>query len=280
MPFSKVANWLSPAKLSYACSAHYLEQIDEINLTAEQRGFINEIPDAMFKQTVRDFMVNQQFRRDYWVKGARKLNPLEQLEALRCQRVILVQPRTHVSLKITGAVGEANLQPEIYFPILDALADHQPKSLAQIEQVVIPKGIAFAQLLQAVMVLAGAGSVSAVQDEALITQARKQTDKLNAYLMDKSRGSNDMSFLASPVIGGGFAVSRFQQLFLLAMTQGKKKPDDWAQMVWQTLAEQGQKIVKEGTTLETPEENLAELTVQAEEFAENVLPVIKSLQIV
>lgn len=31
----------------------------------------------MFRQTVRDFCVNQQFRRDYWVKGARKLSALE-----------------------------------------------------------------------------------------------------------------------------------------------------------------------------------------------------------
>jgi hypothetical protein len=36
-----------------------------------------EIPDTMFRQTVRDFMVNQQFRKDYWVKGARHLSLLE-----------------------------------------------------------------------------------------------------------------------------------------------------------------------------------------------------------
>ncbi len=69
MPFARMAEWLAPAKLSYACSAHYLDHIDALNLTAEQQALLKEIPDAMFRETVRDFCVNQQFRRDYWVQG-------------------------------------------------------------------------------------------------------------------------------------------------------------------------------------------------------------------
>jgi len=46
-----------------------LDSIDAINLTEEQQAILNGIPDRMFRQTVRDFFVNQQFRKDYWVKG-------------------------------------------------------------------------------------------------------------------------------------------------------------------------------------------------------------------
>jgi len=63
------------------------------------------------------------------------------------------------------------------------------------------------------------------------------------------------------------------------MTQGKKQPAEWTQFVWQILSAQGQKIVKEGKTLETPEENIAELTDQANTFAEKQLPILKALQI-
>jgi hypothetical protein len=87
------------------------------------------------------------------------------------------------------------------------------------------------------------------------------------------------AILASPVTGGGIMVGRFQQLFLLAMSQGKKQPADWVQFVWQILSAQGQKLVQDGKTLETPEENLAELTAQATVFAEKQLPVLKALQI-
>jgi len=279
MHFATMAEWLEPAKLSYAGSAHYLDHIDALNLTRDQQVFLNEIPDAMFRESVRDFMVNQQFRRDYWVKGARRLSALEQTEALRAQRVILVTHRQDVSLKATGALGEATMSEAVYNPVLDLLADHKPRTLGQIEQAVKDKGVTFAQLTQAAMVLTGAGHLAAVQDDALAAKAKKHTDKLNAHLISKARGSSDISYLASPVTGGGVTAGRFQQLFLLGMSQGKKQPADLAVQVWQILSAQGQKIIKEGKVLETAEENLAELTGQAATFAEKQLPILKALQI-
>jgi len=88
-------------------AANTLDAIDAVNLTAEQQTLLAGIPDPMFRQAVRDFCVNQQFCKDYWVKGARKLSALEQLEALRAQRVILAQPRADVSLKVTGQPGRS-----------------------------------------------------------------------------------------------------------------------------------------------------------------------------
>lgn len=73
-------------------------------------------------------------------------------------------------------------------------------------------------------------------------------------------------------------VEGFHQLFLLAMQQGKKKPEDWAEFVAQILASQGQKIIKEGTPLEA-QEQLAELTTRAHAFAVKQLPILKALQI-
>ena len=128
-------------------------------------------------------------------------------------------------------------------------------------------GITFAQLIQTVLVLCGNGTLSAAQEDAATSKAKKHTDKLNTHLMLKARSSNDITFLASPVTGGGITVGKFHQLFVLAMQQGKKKPEDWAAFVEQILATQGQKIVKEGKPLETTEQQLAELTSQATEFA-------------
>jgi SAM-dependent methyltransferase len=280
MSFASMAQWLGSAKLDFAGSANFLDHIPAINLTAEQQAFLNEIPDALFRETVRDFMVNQQFRKDYWVKGARRLNPLEQAEGLRKQKVMLVQPRTDVSLKVKGALGEAVMQETVYHPILDFLADHQPKTLGQIEQAMKDKGIVFAQIREVALLLSGAGVLNPVQDEVSISKAKKHTDKLNAYLMNKSRGSNDINYLASPVVGGGHTVSRFQQLFLMARSQGKKQPSEWARFVWELLQTQGQKILKDGKTLETSEENLAELTEQAQSFADKQLPILKALGVV
>ena len=279
MHFATMAKWLEPAKLTYASSAHYLDFVETVNLTPEQQAFLKDIHDPMFKQTVRDFMVNQQFRKDYWVKGARRLAPLEQAQGLRDQRLIMTSHRPTVSLMATSALGEAHLSEKVYLPVLDLMADHKVRTLAQIEQGVKSAGIRLAQVIEAVLVLCGNATLSAVQDDAAITKAKKHTDKLNTHLMLKARSSNDISTLASPVTGGGIGVGRFHQLFVLAIQQGKKKPEDWAAFVAQILDSQGQKIIKEGKPIETGQEQLAELTNQAHDFAAKQLPIFKALQI-
>lgn len=283
MSFARMADWLAPAKLNWACSANTLDAIDAVNLTAEQQQLLGTIPDALFRQTVRDFCVNQQFRKDYWVKGARPITALEQAEALREQRVILVQPRGEVSLKVTASLGEATLQEAVYGPILDRLADHKITSLGQLEQALklseSGQAITFAQLLQASLVLSATGALLPVQDETAINKAKKRTERLNLHLMKKARSHNELTYLASPVTGGGISVPRFHQLFLLARSQGHKQPPEWAAYVWNLLAQQGQRLIKEGKTLENPEENLAELTAQAGAFADKQLLILKALQI-
>jgi SAM-dependent methyltransferase len=279
MPFSKMAQWLSAAKLDFACSANYLDNVNALNFTAEQQALLKDIPDAMFNQTVRDFIVGQNFRKDYWVKGERHLSVLEQTEGLKAQKIMLIRPRKDLSLKVSGALGEANMQEAIYTPIFDLLADHKPYSLGQMELLLKEKNITLGQIIQAAIILTGSATLCAVQDDHVIVNAKKYTDKLNTKLMDKARGNADVITLASPVTGGGVGVGRFEQLFLLALTQGKKLPTDWAQFTWQILAAQGQKIVKEGKPLESPEENLSEITAQAILFAEKELPILKVLQI-
>lgn len=277
MHFATMAQWLEPAKLQYACSANYLDHVDALNLTTEQQAFLAEVPDPMFRQSVRDFMVNQQFRKDYWVKGARKLSVLEQAEALRAQRIILAAHRPDVPLKVSGSLGEVSLREDIYAPILDLVADHQPRSLAEIEVALRPKGLNFQQITQACMILMGAGHVAPAQSRQEAAAAGKTSKSINAFMLDKARGSNDMNYLASPVTGGGLNVGRFQQLFLKAIQLGLRTPSEWATHCWEVLAAQGQRLMKDGKAMETPAENIAELTEQAEAFAAKQLPALRAL---
>ena len=277
--FATMAKWMDSAKLTYACSAHYLDHLDAINLSPEQQAFLKEISDPIFKQTVRDFMVNQQFRKDYWVKGARRLTPMEQSQGLRAQRLLMTVHRPDVNLKVTGALGEATLTEKVYAPLLDLMADHKVRTLAQIETIVKDENITFVQLVQAVLVLCGTGSLSAAQEDTVTAKAKAHTDKLNTHLMIKARSSNDINFLASPVTGGGVAVGKFPQLFVLAMQNGKKNPEEWAGFVAQILADQGQWIIKDGKPLDSAKAQLAELIIQSKEFAEKQLPILKALLI-
>ena len=280
MYFADLAAHLGAAKLTFATPAHYTDLLDVINLTEGQQAFLKEISDINFRQGIRDFMVNQQFRKDYWVKGARQLNIVERSELLRGQSVVLTTRRADIPLKAKGVLGEVSMTEAVYNPILDQLADYQPKTLAQLEQALASQGVNFAQILQAILLLIGQGHVSPAQDIKTIDACKGKAHQLNRLLINKARGSNDVAYLASPVTGGGYSVSRFQQLFLLAQSQGQKTPDAWANFVWQILASQGQQLIKAGATLTTPEENMKELTEQATTFHEKLMPIIKALQII
>lgn len=279
MPFSRMAEWLGSAKLEYACSANYIEHVDPINLSGPQQALLKGIADPVFRETVRDFCVNQQFRKDYWVKGTRRLNAVELKQARLAQRVVLVQPRAQVSLKVAGAAGEASMHPGVYTPIVELMADHQPRSVAEIVQAVGPSATA-AQVWQAVLVLTGAGSMSPVQDDTVAAQARRRCSTLNEHLVAKALGRDDLAYLASPVTGGGVMVGRFQQLFLHAISQGKTQPEEWVAHAWACLQQQGQRLIKDGKPLLLEQENLAALLAQAQDLASKGLPILRALQVV
>ena len=179
MNFAAMARWLEPAKVDFACPARHLDQFDSINLTDEQREFVNKVPDPMLRHSVRDVMVNQNFRTDYWIRGVRRATALEQAEALKRQRIILAVPREDVSLKISSRQRTVSMKEEIYKPVLDALADYQALSLDELHDKARPgnRELAFPQVVDAVMVLAGRGYVSAAQENEQVASAREQTGR-------------------------------------------------------------------------------------------------------
>ena len=280
MYFATMNNWMGQAKLQYACSANYLDSVEAINLTPEQQALLNEVPDIGLRQSMRDFMVNQQFRKDYWVKGRRSLSKFAQQELLNEQLILLVSHRPDIKLQVQGALGQADLFEGVYGPILDQVSDHQCISIAQLAQKVAAKGVTLAQVVQAAMILIGAGHMVPVQSPEMARQVRGHSDKLNAAFLKMSRGDGDVAYLSSPVSGGGHVVNRFQQLFLLSFKKSGKKPADWGQFAWDILNAQGQKLLKDGQALATAQENIAELARQAEEFNFKQMPVMKALQII
>ncbi len=271
--FADVVRELGEAKLTFLCSAHLLDAVDAINLTADQQTFLNALPDPIRRQGLRDYMINQQFRRDIFVKGGPVLPPAAAHERLLDQRVALSALRADVSLKLQTLVGEVDLQADVYGPILDRLTAG-PATLRQLVADKVLANLGWGRLRQALTVLVGAGHVQPclpAQDEA---RRQQRTKAFNAAVMRRAEWSGDLGYLASPVTGGGIMVDRFEQMFLSTLAH---KGVDPAERAWTLLSAQGQKIIKEGKPLETAEENLAELRSRAAAFAEKRLPLLRQL---
>ena len=278
MYFTEVNHFFGDAKLQFACSAHFPDHITGLNFTKEQMSLIDGISDTVFKEQAKDFIVNQQFRRDYWVKGLRRITPFEQGRLLRQQRFVLVSNKDNVELKTQGALGEVKLDNAVYEPILTLMGDHKIRSIGEIESA-LEKRIKFGEIVAAVILLTGVGHFSIVQEDKVITKAKPKTDKLNEYLMDKAQASRDISYLASPVTGSAVGVNRFHQLFAAALLKKKNDPVELATYAWTFLKAQNQKLVINGKTLMNDEDNINELTSQASVFIKSALPIYKILKI-
>jgi hypothetical protein len=278
MYFREVADQLTAAKLDFVGSAHYLDQIDAVNLTNEQLALLNEQPNWLWRETLRDFVTCQQFRRDYWVRGSERLTPLEQQAALAAHRVMLVMPADKISLTVNGLRGEGSLSADIYRPLLDLLGDFKPRSLAEIHDAL--KGrLSMPQIAEAVTVLCGDGKAASVADPAEQDAALPMTRRLNQRFADMAKSQSDVLALASPVTGGGIPADRFEQIFVEACWHGKQDAPSLAAHAYGFLEAQGQKIVKDGKLLATADENRQDLLSRAEAFVQYRLPLMRALRI-
>ena len=276
---SDVAGELAEAKLAFLGSAHLLDHVDAVNLTAAQKPVLDGVTDPVLRETVRDYIVNQQFRRDVFAKGAIPLPLSAVREAWLETRFALSLRREDVSMKVRGAIGEADLHADVYGPLLDTLADG-PVALRQMLASPPIAALGWNRLMEALIILVGSGQVQPCLPVRTEGKRVKAARAFNQAVIRRARDSADLQYLASPVTGGGIAVPRFSQLFLLALEGGRKNAADCAAFAWQILAEQGQMIIKDGAPLKTPEENQAELASQAEAFLEKQLPVLRGLQVV
>jgi hypothetical protein len=278
-PFAEVAKALDDAKLSFAASSNLLDHIDAINLSPQQQALLAESSHPVLTESLRDYLVNQQFRRDLWVKGPRPLNPQRQIEAMAAQRFVLQVAPQDVVLKVAGALGEAELQRDVYLPVVEQLAADggRPKPASQIAKAV--PALSLPQVLQALLVLTAAGHASPAQSAEQADAARLHSDALNRYLRAKAAYSGDVGWLASPVTGAGVMVTRFQQMFIDSIAAGRNSPAEWASDAWGKLSAQGEYLVKNGAALSTAAENLAELQAQASHFAEQRADSLKVLGI-
>lgn len=278
MYFADVENWLTDAKVGFASSAYTLDNFYDINMRPEQVEFMRNIPDVSLRETVRDFCVNQQFRRDYWVRGVRSLVGHEQMAAVREERIVLVVSKDALPTRVRGFIGEAGLLEEIYHPIFELLLDHKPHSVLELENYVASKGINFAQLTSALNILLGLGTIQPAAPEQDVAKASARTQALNSAISRRSLSVGDIGYMASPVTGGGVPASRFHQLFWLSSKNGGKTSDDWANYAWDLLKAQGQAIIREGVTLQG-DDNLVELKSQAEVWGARIAPIWSALGI-
>lgn len=279
MPFSQAVEELSEGKLDFATSCNLFDQVDAINLSTEAQATLQELTDPIMRQTVRDYLVNQQFRKDIFIKGGRKFAQLEMNCALQAKTFVLLTPPDKIAKKVNGALGEADLQDQIYAPLTTFLASdrYSAKSFSEIRASEECRQMQGNQVWQALLVLSGMGVCSPTHDMKMAKNVVKSARGLNRELYRRAEFSADSSTIAAPLIGSGVTLGRFEQMFLHAMENAQKAPDEHVSNV---LAAQGQRITIDGKAAESEEVQLTEIKKQYAAFQSERLPILKSLMVI
>lgn len=275
---SDVAAELDRARLSYVASAHLLDHVDSINLTADQQTLLREVSNTAKRETLRDYIVNQQFRRDIFGRGAIPLSAGELHEKWLDSQFALTTPADALTMKVRGTLGEATLQDKTYKPLIEAFVN--AGGALSIRQILkrdkAIANIGWQRLQQAITILVGAGHLQpCLPDTASEARRKKSTRAFNSAVMERARYSAELQYLAAPVTGGALPVDRIQQLFIMALG---KKGEDPVSFVWKTLKEQNQRLVHNGKALQSDEDNIAEIRSRYAVF-EKRIPVLKSVGI-
>ena len=118
------------------------------------------------------------------------------------------------------------------------------------------------------------------QTEETIKKVKANCDRLNNYLIKRAENVGEINGLASPVIGGAYPIGRFEQIFIDSYKNGVRKSEDLAKRAWKIVESQGQRLLKDGKTVESAEENLKLFDEMAKKFLNLMLPIVKALQIV
>ncbi|MGO9674404.1 MAG: class I SAM-dependent methyltransferase [Methylocella sp.] len=259
---------MAQAKLTFVGSARILDHLDPLNLTDTQQLLLNQVKDPMRRESLRDLIVNQEFRRDIFIKGASD-PAASPLESWRSLRFALAARARDVPLKIKGQLAEATLAPETYGALLEQL-DLGPASLAQL--IALPKfrALGLAVLQNHLLMLLGQGTCQLALSDQGGAERMKSTDSFNRAILARARRGADYGFLASPVTGAGVGVDRVGQLALLAMHEGVYKREDFIAA-----------ILKDNPATSTsagpaPRESLREGLAH---FDEKILPILKRLGI-
>lgn len=275
MYFSQVEEWLGRAKLGYACSARYLEDFAPCLFDEAQQAFFNSIADPSFAQTVKDYLLNRQFRCDYWVKGSHRTGMLEQERAWNALNVVLLTERGKFDPAVSY-IRSTTILPELADPVLDLLADGQIRNVGKIRRELAGSPAA-AKLHSVLSLLFGKGDLAVCQPPEVIEKQHGNCRRFNFQVLASIETDSPLTYLASPVLGGGIGISYLEKLFLRAHADGLPE-DEWDTRAWQILQRQNKILIHEGTKLQTEADNLAEIAGQKAEFLRHRFGLLQRLK--
>lgn len=276
--FAEVSAQLSGAKLTYAGPTRLLENIAPFRFTPDGQKMLSQIGDPVLRETTKDFLTNQMFRCDVYLKGARRIPHGELLRLWSEQLFVLTTPKDDLPKEIALPLGKVHLHEKVPRDVIDALSDneHAPKTIAQLRAHPQLSATRTEEIIETMILMVGTGYASTAQVPTPEITARCR--KLNHHVCERALLVREIEYLVSPITGGAIKVPHICLLFLNAIEDGHDTAQALTLYVWEFLQGIGEKMRKNGKTLESREDNLASIEPLAQRFLASTMPMLKTLQ--
>jgi len=274
-----VAHDLSSAKCEYIGSATLSDNIHS-TLSEPARQIMASITDTGLRETVRDLMVNQSFRRDVFVKGRNFMLPQEHLQSVQKLKFCLIVPKEEIKLEFNVGSGKVTGREEVYRPVIEALAA-SPMTVGELHGLPELKKRPIASVVEICLLLMHSAQAHLISD-GLKGKAQETVRRFNqAALRRAVMGGSSNGILASPVIGSGVNLNLVEMIAAhVFIQQPTIQLNTLVNEVWKIMESQGRKFIKEGKTLGTAEENRKELSNKMRDFVDRRLPLLKMLKVI
>ena len=280
MFFLDVAEELADARLSHAGTCHVLENFNNLALSDSQRALLDQIPAAEVRETVRDYCGGGRFRRDVFVRGARRLTAANRDDRLRSLRLALKVPPETVSLKLKVPVGEATMNERSYRPIFTRLA----AGAATVEQLLALPEVKDGSALTAgelVGMLVGSQQVEPTPPADALA-GRSAVRALNRKIAERAWYEDEGSrwALAAPGLANGWVSNTMERLVYLGLTSGiAAEADALARFLAGPILARGYRVIEDGRANDEAA-LVAHLTSAIDRFLSETYPLWQRLEIV
>ncbi|HQS08484.1 MAG: methylase [Rhizobiales bacterium 24-66-13] len=272
------ARLLGEAKLTYVGSATLTENFPDLVFNPAQRDILATVPAGPLRESVKDYLVNRPFRRDIFVRGARRMPDALRDARLRDFGLALSVPLSDTKTALDVPAGKAQLEARFYRPVFEALAA-RPHTLGELVDLPELRGQAGSpSLVELAGILIGTAQALPVPF-GLSAGARTASLELNrAAVREVAEKRAKTAVVAAPLTGSGLTLTTMEALVYDGLARGvpAELPALLAH-VEACMAADAVPLMRDGKRMENAEEARAAVTEGVQWCFENRLPMWRQM---
>lgn len=282
-----VADEMAAAKLDFLGSATLAENRLELLVPEKAAAFISSQPDGRLRQLIQDFLINQRFRRDVFVRGHARLSEADTRHNLEAQIVLALKPLVGMEPKIRLPRGSASMDQD-FLNSLGEILRKGSLSLADLGRQTI-KGtkiddfLRLTAILMAGNVLAPAVQAYKVPKEFDGRSRLRLVGSANHALLRLAAARESAMVKTRPLIsstyGGVIPIGMVNAVILTALCEGGGA-ETAVPKAKALLDQYGLGLRKDDQPVKEPEEKHAYLMEITQGFIDQELPVLMAAGIV